>query len=283
MPGIRPHFQSRHNSSPSQEAMVAFLDACASGDVSGIVKFLDIYPRQTGVHRAGKQGLMYAAEHGHLDAVKTLLERGAEIHAKDEAGYSVLSYAVANGHRDTVLFLLSMKAGTGVRTGDGRTLLHLAAAGGHEGLMDLFPNLPLETKDKDGMTALSHAVREGHEGTVRFLLDRGAALDATVGDEPLLDHARRKEFKSIVRMLEEEPERRRQEREQEIDAALSSGTSAATKIKTPLRLLKEPRQQQQQPPQDTLRGGVLGAQVAARLMPAEARAAGARAPRFPFS
>ena len=51
-----------------------------------------------------------AAANGHKDVVKLLLDRGAEVNAKDGVGWSALHLAAREGHKDVVLLLLDRGA-----------------------------------------------------------------------------------------------------------------------------------------------------------------------------
>jgi ankyrin repeat protein len=89
-----------------------FFEACAKGDVQGLRGFLLNHP---GLARAsnpdarhqGWTGLHAAAKGGHLDAVRLLLEHGADPNAR-EAGDNTyaLHWAAAHGHLETVRALL---------------------------------------------------------------------------------------------------------------------------------------------------------------------------------
>ena len=52
--------------------------------------------------RHGHTPLMEAAKTGNLEAVKDLLNRGADLEAKSEKGKTALHYAAANGNVDIV-------------------------------------------------------------------------------------------------------------------------------------------------------------------------------------
>ena len=43
-------------------------------------------------------GLMKAAVGGHLDVVRFLLDRGADVNARNESGDTALTWAVRGGH-----------------------------------------------------------------------------------------------------------------------------------------------------------------------------------------
>ena len=84
---------------------------------------------------------VYACMHGHLDAAKLLLEKGAELNAIpggfDYAGTG-LHYAALNGHRPMVEFLLAHGADRNVKdTKVNSTPSGWADHGGHSELRDL--------------------------------------------------------------------------------------------------------------------------------------------------
>lgn len=84
---------------------------------------------------------VYACMHGHVDAAKLLLEKGAEINTVpggfDYAGTG-LHYAALNGHRPMVQFLLKHGADRNVKdTKVGSTAAGWAEHGGHTDLLDL--------------------------------------------------------------------------------------------------------------------------------------------------
>jgi ankyrin repeat protein len=83
----------------------------------------------------------YACMHGHIEAAKLLLEKGAEINAIpggfDYAGTG-LHYAALNGHRAMVEFLLQQGADPNIKdTKVGSTPSGWAEHGGHPELRDL--------------------------------------------------------------------------------------------------------------------------------------------------
>ena len=84
---------------------------------------------------------VYACMHGHIDAAKLLLDKGAEINVVpggfDYAGTG-LHYAALNGHRATVEFLLAHGADLNVKDIKvGSTAAGWAEYGGHPELLDL--------------------------------------------------------------------------------------------------------------------------------------------------
>jgi ankyrin repeat protein len=58
----------------------------------------------------GETALQHASEKGHFHIVKYLLEKGADVNSKDNAGQIPLSLAVQNGHETVAQLLLEAKA-----------------------------------------------------------------------------------------------------------------------------------------------------------------------------
>ena len=84
---------------------------------------------------------VYACMHGHIDAAKLLLDKGAEINVIpggfDYAGTG-LHYAALNGHRAMVQFLLDHGADRNLKdTKVGSTAAGWAEYGGHKDLLDV--------------------------------------------------------------------------------------------------------------------------------------------------
>ena len=84
---------------------------------------------------------VFACMHGHIDAAKLLLEKGAQINVIpagfDYAGTG-LHYAALNGHREMVEFLLAHGADRNIKdTKVGSTAAGWAEHGGHKDLADV--------------------------------------------------------------------------------------------------------------------------------------------------
>jgi uncharacterized protein len=103
-----------------------FLTACASLRIRGVTP------------------LMANASQGNVTAIKTLIEQGAAVDAKDENGRTALMYAVEQN-----------------RTGAAQTLL---ARG-----------VNVNAKDKFGMTSLKKAKQFGYKDTIELLKRAGAS------------------------------------------------------------------------------------------------------------
>ncbi|KAJ1328888.1 ankyrin repeat domain-containing protein 50 [Microdochium nivale] len=130
----------------------------------------------------GRTPLSWAAKNGHEASVKLLLEKGADIEAKDsEYGQTPLSWAAENGHEAIVKLLLEKGADVEAKDGSGRTPLSWAARKGHEASVKLLleKGADIEAKDSEyGQTPLSWAAENGHEAIVKLLLEKGADVEA---------------------------------------------------------------------------------------------------------
>uniref|UniRef100_A0A452YNL1 RING-type E3 ubiquitin transferase n=1 Tax=Aegilops tauschii subsp. strangulata TaxID=200361 RepID=A0A452YNL1_AEGTS len=94
--------------------------------------------------------LHFAAAKGHLDIVTLLLEKGADVNARNYCGQTALMHACRHGHWEVVQMLLLFRCNvTRADYLSGRTALHFAA---HDGLVrcvrlllaDFIPSGPLE-------------------------------------------------------------------------------------------------------------------------------------------
>ncbi len=94
--------------------------------------------------------LINAAQNGHSDIVRQLLEAGADINATNDFGVTALIWAATKGHSDIVRQLL--EAGADINAKD---------------------------IDNDGDTALINAAQKGHSDIIRQLLEASADINAT--------------------------------------------------------------------------------------------------------
>jgi ankyrin repeat protein len=81
--------------------------------------------------------LLWAAEHGHTDLVRFLLERGADIEDRADERESPLMLAAVGGHRDTVQVLLERGADPDYVTDKGWDAVMFAELGKHDGVAAL--------------------------------------------------------------------------------------------------------------------------------------------------
>lgn len=107
-----------------------------------------------------------AAALGDFDCVRTLIREGADINRVNKGGWTALTYACYVGHDNIVNMLLDdANADVNGQGTDGTSPLMWAAACGNESVAYflLAKGCLLELRDKQGQTALLHAVTKGHQ------------------------------------------------------------------------------------------------------------------------
>ena len=129
--------------------------------------------------------LFVAVKAGHadvVDVVQLLLDGGLDINAQDGWGITALGYAVSYGPADVVRLLLQHGANVNVRNDAGQTALHNTVLS-YSADVDVVQALldggaDVNAREADGGTALHTAAYVGPADVVRLLLHRGADVDA---------------------------------------------------------------------------------------------------------
>jgi ankyrin repeat protein len=148
--------------------------------------------------------MLCAAKHGCSQTVALLIEKGADLNAKDKKGRTPLHAAAGKGHLKIAKLLIESDADVNATDEDGMTLLHAAAWKGHTEIVEFLieSGADVNAKDNDGWTPLHDAAEEGHLETVKLLIQHGADVNAKngIGLTPL--HAAEEEdYTEIVALL----------------------------------------------------------------------------------
>ena len=129
------------------------------------------------VDSQGKTPFHCACEWGQADVVRTLLDLGANMKARDNRGDTGLHMAASNGHTAVVHVLVTdFGLDSNVNGCDGMTALHHASSRGYSSLVEDLGKqygCNVEAKDDRGSTSLHMAARHGKVGAVRALLGAG--------------------------------------------------------------------------------------------------------------
>jgi ankyrin repeat protein len=173
------------------ENQVAFNHAADNGNLPRMIAALDKEANINEQDNVGRTALNLAINFGRWPTVDMLLSRGADPNVPEMSGFTALhrliesmSYGAAV---DTDYLRRLLKAGADVSAVDtsGKTALHVGVDFGcpHEALGILLEHgLVIDTRDKQGRTALHYAAREGAADTIAWLLERGAA-ETTLDNE----------------------------------------------------------------------------------------------------
>lgn len=150
---------------------------------------------------------MAAAEAGRLEAAKLLLDRGADINARNLNGQTALMHASFNGYPEMVQLLLEKGADVNATAESGATAWDHASSVGQVRIVEIL----------EAYGAISRTVREerwqlnrqllkaagnGDLEKVRSVLDRGADFDVETADgRTALKIAKEKGHKAVVELL----------------------------------------------------------------------------------
>lgn len=155
-------------------ASTPLMEAAQEGHMD-LVKFL--LENRANVHaqtQTGDTALTYASENGHTDVAEVLLSYHAELEHESEGGRTPLMKACRAGHICTVKYLIGKGADVNRQTtNNDHTPLSLACAGGHQAVVELLLKSDADPfhKLKDNSTMLIEAAKGGHIGVVQLLLD----------------------------------------------------------------------------------------------------------------
>ncbi|KAK9806386.1 hypothetical protein WJX72_012404 [[Myrmecia] bisecta] len=132
----------------------------------------------------GAMPLHYAAENGHVEAVKWLVGKGVEVTAADSTGVTALHLACIKGNSAVVEFLLDHGCGTESKDCEGDTAMHWAATKGHVGILQLLQKFgaQLEVPNNSGWTALHRAAYCGGGAACEWLMENGVSINAVNRD-----------------------------------------------------------------------------------------------------
>ena len=126
----------------------------------------------------GRSVLHAAAEKGHLELVKQLVENSEDKNPQDEHGYTPLHLAALGGHLDIVKFLLPFLSDKNPKAGaqwNERSPLHAAALDGHLDVIQyLLENIEgdINPSQSNGFTVLHYAAANGLLNVVSFYTNK---------------------------------------------------------------------------------------------------------------
>ncbi|XP_039593324.1 transient receptor potential cation channel, subfamily N, member 1 isoform X2 [Polypterus senegalus] len=166
------------------------------------------------INKQAKNGwspLLMAAERGHTEIVKILLQNHARVDVFDEHGKAALHLAAENGNKEIADILLQHKAFVNAKTKLGLTPLHLAAQNGYNRLVKLLVETHMASIDVLSLTKrtpLHVAALSGQLDVCSTLLNIKADINATDihGQTPLHLAAENDHSEVVKLFLKHKPE-----------------------------------------------------------------------------
>jgi N-acyl-D-amino-acid deacylase len=187
----------------AQEPADRFYQAIRSNDLGALRAMV----KSANVNEKDKRGatpLLYAAAYGSSEAVRVLVNAGAEVNASNDFGATPLMWAITDPEK--VRLLLAHGAEVNARSKMGRTPLWLAAA--HDGAsatikMLLDRGAALGVRDDKQSTPLLAATAANDLASIRLLLEKGAGANEkdAVGMTPLMNAASNGNQKAVELLL----------------------------------------------------------------------------------
>ncbi|MGL9718324.1 MAG: ankyrin repeat domain-containing protein [Wolbachia sp.] len=137
----------------------------------------------------GYTPLHLAVRGGKLDAVKSLINKGADVNAKSKFNSTPLHSAVADGKLDIVKYLINRGADVNAKRKGGNTPLHWAVIrwGIDVARILLEHNADVNDEDDEGATVLHYAIIGKNLEVVKYIIEKGANVNAKdkYGNTPL--------------------------------------------------------------------------------------------------
>lgn len=151
--------------------------------------------------------LLKAVKDNDVQEVRSRLNKGANVNARNADGVPALIVATDFGNVELATFLLDAGANVDARTADrAETALMRASTSGKMPVLHMLleRKAELDHEDRGGQTALMKAAQAGRKSAAGLLIEAGADFEhEDYTGKTALQYAREARSRSIVRLLEE--------------------------------------------------------------------------------
>ncbi|KAF7590745.1 hypothetical protein BBP40_002483 [Aspergillus hancockii] len=162
----------------SEDGLTPLIRACVAANENAVRELLDAGANVDGRGAAGETPLMAASHMGFSSLVSLLLQRGANANARSSGGQTPLLFATSGDNAAIVKLLLRHGAKINFSNNDGVTALISAASDNHIELSRvlLSEGADVNMQTRDGCTALMFAARNENTQITKILLNSGADI-----------------------------------------------------------------------------------------------------------
>ncbi|MBR5711866.1 MAG: ankyrin repeat domain-containing protein [Thermoguttaceae bacterium] len=146
--------------------------------------------------------LYYAVFVNDLERVKLLIDKGADVNAKDNRDATPLIVAADNNNFEIVKILVENGADVNAKNVDGFTALYSAARNGNLEMVQYLVNQGISVSDSIG--ALHGSVSSGNLELVQWLIAHGADVNSYFHNDTVLAYALECKSRDVLRFLVEQ-------------------------------------------------------------------------------
>ena len=168
---------AKNTGSSSKELRHALVQAVRQGDAAETRRLLARYKHPGRIKEGSLTLMMIAATHGYKNVCQSLLKAGVPLNARDTNGRTALVHAIQAGQERMAMWLLRKKGIDTVKADhQGVTPLMEASQANIEPVVHKIVQLSpaaINSKDKQGQTALDKAQRRGHKKLATYLRQQG--------------------------------------------------------------------------------------------------------------
>jgi serine/threonine-protein phosphatase 6 regulatory ankyrin repeat subunit B len=180
--------------------------AMGQGDYETSVQYYNAINENHSFYTRGASLLMTASGVGNTDIIRTIIDHGADINARDNDGDTALFYALTKQQTAAMELLITRGANVNTKGQSGNNLLHIAVVMNDykSALLLLRAGAEVDLANDKGETPLMQAVAVGIDDLARLFIEYGADIDAKDddGDSVLFYAASQGQAKTVKMLIE---------------------------------------------------------------------------------